>query len=66
MNVRFNHPRKLGSKLYGKGIHPVPDDFKTDWFFMALEANGDVVVLPEEIAAKARPDAHAAKASKKV
>lgn len=49
MKVKFNHPRLLGSKMYGKGTHEVPDQFLEDWFFKAIEKVGDVEVIPAAV-----------------
>lgn len=35
MQVQFLFPRKIGSKLYPKGLHEIADKFAKDWFFKA-------------------------------
>lgn len=49
MQVIFNQPRLLGSKLYQKSpkAQEVPDEFVDDWFFQALQKAGEAVVVPK-------------------
>jgi len=53
MQVQFNRPVTIGLETYGKGQHSVPDaDCQGNWFFDALVADGDAVVLNPEVEEK--------------
>jgi hypothetical protein len=63
MQVQFNHPVTFGEETYGKGQHSVPDALADDWYFKAMQEDGNAVVLRE--AEEAEAEAEAKPAAKK-
>lgn len=44
MQVQFKRPATIHGVTYGKGVHEAPDSIANDWYFKAMQSDGDVIV----------------------
>lgn len=48
MQVTLKRVVEFNGIRYGIGQHEMPDDLESDWYFKALQADGDAIVIETE------------------